>query len=108
MDTPRNRPARWTQADTSGCPDRDDGLITLVARTLYNKPTRHQTGAVDSCCMALILPQSKRQTSLEPKAAGPAWGCSQARRPESTHRCCQPSRDSGGTKEGRHSWDAEG
>jgi hypothetical protein len=47
MDTPRNRPARWTQADTSGCPNRDDGLITLVVRTLYNKPTRHQTGAVE-------------------------------------------------------------
>lgn len=47
MDTPRSRPARWTHADASGRPDRDDGLITLVARTLYNKPTRHRTGAVE-------------------------------------------------------------
>ncbi|WGD50321.1 transposase [Bradyrhizobium sp. CB1650] len=36
---------RWV--DTSGRPDRDSGLVTLVARTLYNKPTRHQTGAME-------------------------------------------------------------
>ena len=56
---------RWTQADTAGSPDRDDGLITLVARILYNKPTRHQTGAVECLLHGADSPQSMRQTSLE-------------------------------------------
>ncbi|MET4331404.1 hypothetical protein ABIB80_007264 [Bradyrhizobium sp. i1.15.2] len=34
------------KADSAGSPNRDDGLITLVACILYNKPTWHQTGAV--------------------------------------------------------------
>src|SRR6185312_10920763 len=33
--------------NASGRPDHNNGLITLVVRTLYNKPTRHQTGAVE-------------------------------------------------------------
>jgi hypothetical protein len=65
MDTPGNGSARRTQTNASGHPDRNNGLITLVVRTLYNKPTRHQTGAVECFCLALILPQSKRQTSLK-------------------------------------------
>jgi hypothetical protein len=47
MDTSGNRSARWTQTNASGCPDRNNGLITFVVRTLYNKPTRHQAGAVE-------------------------------------------------------------
>lgn len=47
VDTAGSRSARWTDAETSGGPDRDDGLISLVACTLYNKPTRHQAGAVE-------------------------------------------------------------
>jgi hypothetical protein len=31
----------------SGRPDRNNGLTTLVVRTLYNKTTRHQTGALE-------------------------------------------------------------
>jgi hypothetical protein len=65
MDTPKSRAARWTQADTSGRPDRDDRLITLVARTIYNKPTRHQTGAVQCLLHGADSPQSMRQTSPE-------------------------------------------
>jgi hypothetical protein len=65
VETPRNYPARWTQADTSGRPDRDDRLIILVARTIYNKPTRHQTGAVECLLHGADSPQSMRQTSLE-------------------------------------------
>jgi hypothetical protein len=63
MDTSGIRSARWTQTNASGRPDRNNGLITFVIRTLYNKPTRHQTGAVECLLHALILPQSKRQTS---------------------------------------------
>jgi hypothetical protein len=47
MDTSGNRSARWTQTNASGRPDRNHGLITFAVRTLYNKPTRHQTGAVE-------------------------------------------------------------
>ena len=59
-----NCSARWTQANASGRPDRNNGLITFIVRTLYNKPTRHpRLERWSACCMALILPQSKRQTS---------------------------------------------
>jgi hypothetical protein len=47
MDTSGNRSARWTQTDASGGPDRNNSLITFVVGTLYNKPTRHQTGALE-------------------------------------------------------------
>ena len=47
MDTPGSRAARWTKTNGSGRPDHDNCLVTLVVRTLYNNPTRHQTGAVE-------------------------------------------------------------
>jgi hypothetical protein len=47
MDAPGNRPARRTQTNASGGPDGNNGLFTFAVRTLYNKPTRHQTGAVE-------------------------------------------------------------
>jgi hypothetical protein len=46
MHAPGNRSARWTQTNVSRCPDHNDGLIVFVVRTLYNKPTRHQTGVL--------------------------------------------------------------
>ena len=36
---------KWVSV--AGRPDRNEGLITFVVRTPYNKPTRHQTGAVE-------------------------------------------------------------
>ena len=63
MDTPGYRSARWTHANASGGPDCDDRFITFVARTLYNKPTRHQTGAVECLLRGANSPQSKRQRS---------------------------------------------
>jgi hypothetical protein len=39
MDTPGSRAARWTKTDGSGRPDHENCLITLVVRTLDNKPT---------------------------------------------------------------------
>jgi hypothetical protein len=47
MDTSGNRSAQWTQTNASRRPDRNNSLITFVVRTLYNKPTRHQTGALE-------------------------------------------------------------
>src|SRR5882757_2063222 len=47
MDTSGNRSARWTQANASGRPDRNNSLITFVVRTFYNKPARHQAGALE-------------------------------------------------------------
>jgi hypothetical protein len=47
MDASGNRSARWTQANASQRSDRNNGLITFVVRTFYNKPTRHQTGALE-------------------------------------------------------------
>jgi hypothetical protein len=41
MDTSGNCSARWTQTEASGRADRNNGLITFVVRTLYNKPMRH-------------------------------------------------------------------
>ncbi len=65
MDPPGNRPARWTHSNASGRSDRNNGLITFVVRTLYNKPTRHQTGAVECLLHGVDFPQSKRQTSFK-------------------------------------------
>ena len=47
MDTSGDRSAQWTQTNASRRPDRNNSLITFVVRTLYNKPTRHQTGALE-------------------------------------------------------------
>jgi hypothetical protein len=47
MDTSGNRSARWAQANASRRPDRNNGFITFEVRTLYNKPTRHQIGALE-------------------------------------------------------------
>jgi hypothetical protein len=47
MDASGNRSARWTQTNASGRPDRNNGFITFVVRTLYNKPTRHLAGAME-------------------------------------------------------------
>jgi hypothetical protein len=33
--------------NASGRPDRNNGFITFVVRTLYNKPTRHLAGAME-------------------------------------------------------------
>jgi hypothetical protein len=58
-----NCSARWTQTNVSGRPDHNNGLIAIVVRTLYIKPTRHQTGAVERLLHGAESPQSKRQTS---------------------------------------------
>jgi len=63
MDTSGNCSARWTQTNVSGRPDHNNGLIAIAVRTLYNKPTRHQTGAVERLLHGADSPQSKRQTS---------------------------------------------
>src|SRR6185369_17813956 len=47
MDASGNRSARWAQTNASRRPDRNNSLITFVVRTLYNKSTRHQTGALE-------------------------------------------------------------
>ena len=36
-------------------------VFTLVTRTLYNKPTRHQIGAVECLLIALVPPIKKRR-----------------------------------------------
>src|SRR6185369_15657433 len=59
MDTPRNCSAQGTQTDASGRPDLNHGLITFVVRTLYNKPTRHQTGAVECLLHGVDSPPIK-------------------------------------------------
>ncbi|MGY4362746.1 hypothetical protein ACVW0J_009239 [Bradyrhizobium sp. i1.7.7] len=47
MDPSGCRSARRTQADAPGSPNQNSRLITFLVSTLYNKPTRHQTGAVE-------------------------------------------------------------
>jgi len=47
MDASGNRSARRTQTNNPGRSDHNNGLIVFVVRTLYNKPTRHQTGALE-------------------------------------------------------------
>ena len=64
MDTSGNRSARWTQTDASGRPDRNNGLITFVICTLYNKPTRHETGAVE--CLLHGAEFSPNQSARHP------------------------------------------
>jgi hypothetical protein len=59
MDTPGNCSAQWTQTNASGRPDLNNGLITFVVRTLYNKPTRHQTGAVECLLHGVDSPSIK-------------------------------------------------
>jgi hypothetical protein len=65
MHAPGNRSARRTQTNASERSDRNKGLITFEVRILYNKPTRHQTGAVECLLHGADSPQSKRQTSLK-------------------------------------------
>ncbi len=65
MDTPGNGSARWTQTNASGRPDRDNGLIISVVRILNNKPTRHQSGAVECVLQSADSPKSKRQASFK-------------------------------------------
>jgi hypothetical protein len=59
MDTPGNCSAQWTQTNASGRSDLNNGLITFVVRTLYNKPTRHQTGAVECLLHGVDSPPIK-------------------------------------------------
>jgi hypothetical protein len=65
MDAPGNRPAKWTLTYASRRSDRNNRLIALETRTLYNEPTRHQTGALECLLHGVDSPQSKRQTLLK-------------------------------------------
>lgn len=67
MDAPRNCPARWTKDDTSGRPDRDDGLVSLGVRTLSLQQTHAgpDWGGGVLAAWRGFPPQSKRQASLE-------------------------------------------
>src|SRR6516165_5622360 len=67
MDTSGNRSARRTQTNASGRPDRNNGLITFVVRTLHNKPTRHQTGAVE--CLLHGADSPPNQSAKHPETA---------------------------------------
>jgi hypothetical protein len=59
MDASGNRSARWTQTNASGRSDNNDGFIVFVVRTLYNKPTRHQTRAMEYLLHGADSPQIK-------------------------------------------------
>jgi hypothetical protein len=65
MDTSGNRSARWTQTNASRRPDLNNGLITFEVRTLYNKPTRHQIGALECLPHGADSPLIKAPEILE-------------------------------------------
>ena len=65
MDAAGHRSARWTRACASGRPNRNDGPIALATHTFYNKPTRHQTGAVECLLNGADAPPIKAQTSCK-------------------------------------------
>src|ERR1700723_2398846 len=47
VNAPGRSSARWTTTSASRRPYRNDNLITFEGRTLYNKPTRHQSRALE-------------------------------------------------------------
>jgi hypothetical protein len=59
VDASGNRSARWTHTNTSGRTNPNNGLIILVVRTFNNKPTRHQTGAVECLLHGVDSPPIK-------------------------------------------------